>query len=147
MLLSIADRLLWDIYVDASGNKIILDDRQMAIIEETIEGLLMGCEFPDYSDELAALAEAIASIQISTSCAPNVTVNCGSDSNFIVYPDPSSPPIINPGPLPDTPIDPDNPIPYPTDFPLDPLDPEGDPPAGWETWESYDADAVPLPMP
>ena len=141
VLLSIADRLLWDIYVDASGNKVILDDKQMAVIEETIEGLLMGCEFPDYSNELAALAEAIASIQISSTCAPNVTVNCGSDSNFIVYPDPTSPPIINPGPLPDAPIDPDNPIPYPPDFPTDPLDPEGEPPAGWETWENYDADA------
>ncbi|MBK8706567.1 MAG: hypothetical protein IPN33_25360 [Saprospiraceae bacterium] len=141
VLLSIADRLLWDIYVDASGNKVILDDKQMAVIEETIEGLLMGCEFPDYSNELAALAEAIASIQISSTCAPNITVSCG-DSSFITIPGPGMPPVINPGPLPDVPVDPDNPVPLPDDYPSVPLDPEVDaPPFDYPDWGAYDVAA------
>ena len=141
VLLSIADRLLWDIYVDASGNKVILDDKQMAVIEETIEGLLMGCEFPDYSSELAALAEAIASIQISSTCAPNITVSCG-DSSFITIPGPGVPPVINPGPLPDVPIDTDNPVPLPDDYPSVPLNPEVDaPPFDFPDWGAYDVAA------
>ena len=140
-LLSMSHRLLWDIFTDADGKKISLDPEQRQYLEDTIEGLIMPCTFPDYSQQLSDIAVALSQIQITANCTPDITVNCGSDSNFIVYPDPSSPPIINPGPLPDTPIDPDNPIPYPPDFPIDPLDPEGDPPAGWETWENYDEDA------
>lgn len=140
-LLSMSHRLLWDIFTDADGAKKILTPEQKQYLEDTIEGLIMPCTFPDYSQQLSDIAVALSQIQITANCTPDITVNCGADSNFIVYPDPGSPPIINPGPLPDTPIDPDNPIPYPPDFPLDPLDPEGDPPAGWETWEVYDGDA------
>ena len=140
-LLSMSHRMLWDIFTDADGKIESVSPEQRQYLEDTIEGLIMPCTFPDYSQQLSDIAVALSQIQITANCAPDITVSCGSDSNFIVYPDPASPPIINPGPLPDTPIDPDNPIPYPPDFPIDPLDPEGDPPAGWETWESYDADA------
>lgn len=141
ILLSMAHRMLWDIYVDGDGARVQLSDAERAIIDATIEGLIMGCEFPDYSEELNALAEAIANISLSVTCAPDVNVTCGDGNNWIVYPDPGAPPVINPGPLPDVPIDPDNPVPPVDGWPDEPLDPDVDNPPFGDNWDTYDADA------
>lgn len=144
VLLSMADRLLWDIYQENDGTRVVLSDSERAIVESTIEGLLMSCDFDfeDIKDGLQAIADALENLpQASFTCSPDITVNCGTGDNFIVIPGPGQPPIINPGPLPDDPLDPDNPFPIPDDWPTEPLDPETDPPPFGESWAEYDQDA------
>ena len=142
VLLSMADRLLWEIYQEHDGTRVILSDGEKAIMESTIEGLLMACEF-DFTpigDGLQAIADALENLPTSQfTCAPDVTVNCGSSSDFIIIPGPGENPIINPGPLPDRPPTPDDIIPLPDGYPTEPFEPgTGTPPAPFATWGEYD---------
>lgn len=142
LILAIAQRLTWSIYQDDEGNSVRLTDAQAAKVDELIGALIMPCEFPDYSEAIESLAEAISNLRLTANCAPDVTVNCGGGGgDWIVLPGPGEPPIVNPGPLPDSPIDPDSPFPLPPSWPENPLDPETDPPPYGETWEEYDSDA------
>jgi len=142
LLLSMAHRLEWDIYVTDDGDRVVLTDAERAIVDATIEGLIMSCDFSAIAAGLEAIAAALASNagnQVSLTCAPDVNINCGGGGDFIVIPGPGQPPIVNPGPVPDEPIDPDNPIPYPPDWPTDPTAPgTGEPPGDYQDWETFD---------
>ena len=140
-LLSFSERLLWDIYVDENGRKIILSDAQKAIIESTIEGLLMGCDIDmtPIGDGLQAVADAVAALECQVNNSQVVDVRCGSGS-FITYDSPGSPPTITPPPLGDAPPEITD-IPYPPGWDTEPGTPgEGTPPDG-TTWEEYDTSA------
>ena len=141
VLLAMAERMLWDIYVNEDGTKAALSDSERAIVDDTIRGLIMACDFATIATALDNIATALDSMSVNVTCAPDVNVTCGSGSDFIVYPGPGLPPVINPGPLPDG-DGYDDPLPWPPEFPTTPIDPEVEgPPAGWEDWETYDTDA------
>lgn len=146
LLLSVAERFTWDIYVNGDGTKAQLSDSEAALVDDTIRGLIMGCDFESIATALDNIATALGNLQMTTTvnntCAPDVNVTCGDGGSFIVYPGPGQPPIINPGPLPDTPVNPSDPLPWPTDWPSTPLDPEVDaPPFDYTDWGSYDVAA------
>lgn len=141
VLLAMSERMLWDIYVNGDGTKAALSDSERAIVDDTIRGLIMACDFATIATALDNIATALDNMGVNVTCAPDVNITCGSGSDFIVYPGPGLPPIINPGPLPDG-DGYDDPLPWPPEFPTTPIDPEVEgPPAGWEDWETYDTDA------
>lgn len=145
LLLAMADRLLWDIYVNDDGGKAQLSDNEAALVDSTIRGLMMSCDFSTIATALDNIATALGNLQMTTTvnnnCAPDVNVSCDG-SSFITIPGPGQPPIINPGPLPDAPIDPSDPVTWPPDWPTTPLDPEADdPPFDFTDWGSYDVAA------
>jgi hypothetical protein len=136
VLLAMAHRLKWDIYINESGERVALSDAQEAIIDETIEGLLMPCTIPDTSDALKEIAAAIAQLEIVQSNSQ--TVNCGTGGSFICYGDDGSI-IINPGPLPTEPVENPEVEPPPGGWPA-PIEPgQGEPPPGYDDWEEFDA--------
>lgn len=145
LLLSVAERFTWDIYVNGDGTNAQLSDSEAVLVDDTIRGLIMGCDFESIATALDNIATALGNLQMTTTvnntCAPDVNVSCNGGS-FITIPGPGQPPIINPGPLPDTPINPDDPLPWPPDWPTTPLDPDVDnPPFDFTDWGSYDVAA------